>query len=107
MRGKRQIAVGAVTVGLVTAGLTGTAAASDSRSGYRECAARTVVFGTTNALNGAYYAQHYLTNAGVRYSSTRWTNPGYHSWTFGLRGGGWQVYTSNGTVASAGATCSS
>lgn len=82
------------------------ASASESRTGYRECAGSVGVTSTTAALNSSYYAIHRLTYQGQPYPSDTFFSDGYHAWTFfGLPGGNWQAYTSNGTMSAASSYC--
>lgn len=105
MSAMRRAGVGASVAALVSVGLTGTAEASDGKIGYRECANRILVYSTTSPHNSSYYVQHSVRRSNVTYYSPRWYTSGYHSYTFGVRGGEWQVYTSGGTMQSGGASC--
>lgn len=100
----RVFAVAAMAL-LIVASLASAATASESRTGYRECARYVYVNSTTSALNSSYYVYHRILNAGYYYYSPRKYTPGYYVTYFNVRGGTWYAHTSNGRMSSAGAGC--
>ena len=104
-RSVQRIVIAAVIALAVTLGMASSASASESRSGYRECASRIVVNSQTAALNAYVRVRHQVTYGGYTYYSPWKYSGGFYSTMFGVPAGSWQAYVSNGTMSSGYATC--